>query len=219
MPFRNTALSNVSLLNFFCWLFNNIAAIKLSINFLPDGAPNTFLYLSSDPHCNWSHFHLLSLVIILQTLHQTGFPVKYSFKKRAPNQLFTYLRLQDSTEHNRTTQQVLILLTQVLTGVVCVAAQHNSNKLTLPEVWGLFFICSSMLTCFPWGLFSGLQKIIVSCIQESLQHSELSAVTSQCSFNFYKFWLFSLKNNQVCYSNNKYLWLKRKCKLGIKLLY
>lgn len=36
MPFRNTAICNVSLLNYsFCWVFNNIAAIKLSMNFIP----------------------------------------------------------------------------------------------------------------------------------------------------------------------------------------
>lgn len=65
MPFRNTTLSNVALLNFFCWLFNNIAAIhELSyprISSLPEGAPSMFLFHSSDPPCNWSPFHPLSL--------------------------------------------------------------------------------------------------------------------------------------------------------------
>lgn len=46
MPFRNTGLSNVSLLNFFCWLFNNIAAIKLSINFLPAWWGSTYVPIS-----------------------------------------------------------------------------------------------------------------------------------------------------------------------------
>lgn len=53
---------------------------------------------------------------------------------------------------------------------------YNSNKLTLPEVLGVF--CSSMFTCFPWVLFSGLQKNLFPIFRSHFQHSELSAVIS-----------------------------------------
>lgn len=186
----------------FCWVFNNILVIKLAMNFLPALWGSKYLptsFLRSPPSPCLIFVLTPFSVTILQTLNQIGLPGLRSIKKSTQKQLITYLRLHDSTEHKRPIRHVLILLTQGA-DMDCLHSciTYSSDKLTLPEVW----FCSSMSSCFPWVLFSGLQgrkkkqfPIFRNCF------SELITAISQCSFHLEQFFGCFLKKkklNQAC---------------------